>query len=179
MTDAATNTGKELELEVADAYRRLGAHKVEHDVEMAGNQIDVYFELTVVGRQSHLFTIGAENPLSPMGTKVAGKFLDISDCFHCERLDDQDVIVLAAGLREPTWTAARKHDHRMPKPPYLDSMVTGAHVRGKNQVPVSPGNTFLLSRSSHLQFNSPQAASRLSVQPTENPPQVLRNEHTE
>ena len=40
MTDAATNTGKELELEVAEAYRRLGARKVEHNVEMVGNRID-------------------------------------------------------------------------------------------------------------------------------------------
>ena len=36
MTGAATNTGKQLELEVAEAYRRLGAHKVERDVEMGG-----------------------------------------------------------------------------------------------------------------------------------------------
>ena len=179
MTSATTNKGKQLELEVADAYRQMGAHKVEHDVEIAGNQIDVHVGLAVIDHHLHLITYGAENPLSLIGTKIIGEFSDIADHLRCERLDEKDVIVLAAGLREPTWTAGWRHDHRLPKPTYLDVMVTEAHARGKNQVPVSPGNTFLLSRSSHLQFNSPQAASRLSVQPTENPPQVLRNEHTE
>jgi len=112
LTDAATNTGKQLELEVANAYRRLGAHKVECDVEMAGNP--------------------------------AGKL-----------------------------------DPRMPTPLHLDAMVTEAHVRGRAQIPLSPGNAFLLSRAGYLQYNSPQAASRLSVQPAENPPQALHYEHTE
>ena len=42
MTGKATKTGKELEQRVANAYRQMGARKVEHDVELAGNQIDVY-----------------------------------------------------------------------------------------------------------------------------------------
>ena len=112
MTSATTNKGKQLELEVADAYRRLGARKVEHDVEMVGNP-------------------------------------------------------------------ARKHNPRMPKPLHLDAMVTEAHVRGRAQIPLSPGNAFLLSRAGYLPYNSSQAASRLSVQPAENPPQALHYEHTE
>ena len=42
MTTKAAKTGKELEQRVANAYRQMGAKKVEHDVELAGNQIDVY-----------------------------------------------------------------------------------------------------------------------------------------
>lgn len=42
MTRKAKKTGKELERRVADAYRKMGAKKVEHDVELAGNQIDIY-----------------------------------------------------------------------------------------------------------------------------------------
>ena len=45
-------SGKALELHVADAYRHLGARKVEHDVELAGNQIDVYVELATHGAAS-------------------------------------------------------------------------------------------------------------------------------
>jgi hypothetical protein len=42
MADKTTKTGKALERQIADAYRALGARKVEHDVELAGHQIDVY-----------------------------------------------------------------------------------------------------------------------------------------
>ena len=34
MTERSTKTGKELERQVADAYRALGARKVEHDIEL-------------------------------------------------------------------------------------------------------------------------------------------------
>ena len=44
MTQEANKTGKELERWVADACRQMGARKVEHDVPMAGNQVDVYEE---------------------------------------------------------------------------------------------------------------------------------------
>jgi hypothetical protein len=87
--------------------------------------------------------------------------------------------VLAAGLREPGWTAARKHDYRLPELPYLASMVTETHVREKVQISVSPGSAFLLSRAGYLQYSNPQVASRLSVQPAENLPKALRYEHTE
>ena len=45
MAKKTTKTGKALERQVADAYRAIGARKVEHDVELAGHQIDVYVEL--------------------------------------------------------------------------------------------------------------------------------------
>ena len=40
MNKKAVKAGKELERRVADAYRQMGARKVEHDVELAGHQID-------------------------------------------------------------------------------------------------------------------------------------------
>jgi formylglycine-generating enzyme required for sulfatase activity len=44
MTKTATKTGKELERRVADACRHMGTREVEHDVPMAGDQVDVYEE---------------------------------------------------------------------------------------------------------------------------------------
>jgi formylglycine-generating enzyme required for sulfatase activity len=44
MTQEANETGKELERWVADACRQIGAREVEHDVPMAGDQVDVYEE---------------------------------------------------------------------------------------------------------------------------------------
>jgi len=38
-------TGRALERRVADLFRALGTWKVEHDVPMAGHQIDVYVEM--------------------------------------------------------------------------------------------------------------------------------------
>ena len=45
MTKESTETGKDLEHRVVDAYRRMGARKVEHDIELASNEIDIYVEL--------------------------------------------------------------------------------------------------------------------------------------
>jgi hypothetical protein len=42
MAKKAAKTGRELERRVAQAYREMGARKVEHDVELAGNQVDIY-----------------------------------------------------------------------------------------------------------------------------------------
>ena len=47
--------GLELERTVAGAYRQMGAWKVEHDIELAGNQIDVYAELETSDRSLHRF----------------------------------------------------------------------------------------------------------------------------
>jgi iron(II)-dependent oxidoreductase len=41
MTSKATKTGSELEQRVADAYRQIGVWRVEPDVELADNQVDV------------------------------------------------------------------------------------------------------------------------------------------
>jgi hypothetical protein len=146
---------------------------------MAGNQIDGNVDLEGVDRHLHPIAFGAENPSTPAGIKIIGEVSDISDRLHRERRIDEDVIVLASVLSEPAWNATRKHDQRLPKLPHLDTMVTEAHVRGRAQIPVSPGNAFLLSRAGCLQYNNPQAASRLSVQPTENSPQAFHYEHTE
>ena len=52
-----TNTGKELEKQVADAYRRMGARTVQHDVELVGNQIDLYVELETHGCHQHRIAV--------------------------------------------------------------------------------------------------------------------------
>ena len=53
MTKKVAKTGKELERRVAQAYRRIGASEVQHNVELAGNQIDIYVELETPGRLTH------------------------------------------------------------------------------------------------------------------------------
>ena len=49
MASEATKTGSELERRVADAYRRMGARKVEHDVELAGYAMKRLREVPAIG----------------------------------------------------------------------------------------------------------------------------------
>jgi hypothetical protein len=46
MTEKTTRIGKALEVSIAQVYRDIGAWKVEHDVELSGHQIDVYFKMS-------------------------------------------------------------------------------------------------------------------------------------
>ena len=62
-----TKTGKDFEHRVAQAYRDLGAHKIEHDIEMAGHQIDVYVQTIA---ESFIRTAGEENWSATLGNKL-------------------------------------------------------------------------------------------------------------
>jgi len=53
MAEKTTKAGKELERRVADAYRAMDARKVEHNVELAGHQIDVYVGMETADRALH------------------------------------------------------------------------------------------------------------------------------
>ena len=77
MARKKTKTGKELERRVADAYRAMGAWKVEHDVELAGNQIDVYVELETPGRLLHRIAVEVKDWSSSVGIDVVHGFMRI------------------------------------------------------------------------------------------------------
>jgi hypothetical protein len=59
MAKVTTKTGKALERQVADAYRAIGARRMEHDVELAGHQIDVYVEMEAADRSLHRIAVEA------------------------------------------------------------------------------------------------------------------------
>ena len=67
MTAEATKTGKELARWAADAYRQMDVRKVEHDVPMAGNQIDVYVEL-----EGHLLDLSSTGAIVVAGDVSEG-----------------------------------------------------------------------------------------------------------
>ena len=119
-----TNTGKELEGLVAQAYRRLGARKVEHDVDLAGHQIDVYVELEVPDRSLHRLAIDAKDHNAPVGVGIVSGFSDIVDRLRREGLIDEGVIVSAKGFSRPARTAAQRHSLRLLDWDDLDVMVT-------------------------------------------------------
>ena len=116
MAKKETKTGKELERRVADAYRAMGAWEVEHDKEMAGNQIDVYVELETPGHLLHRTAVEAKVPgtLEVPGTSkalsLAREALSIAD--RCEyRLKQADChnFLAQLALEEGNLAKAREH----------------------------------------------------------------------
>lgn len=116
-------TGKELERRVADAYREMGAWKVEHDVELAGNQIDVYVELETPGRLVHRIAVEAKDWTSPVGIKIVNDFADIVNLLRRERIVDEGIIVSTTGFSKPARNAAQTYGIRLLEPTDLDAMV--------------------------------------------------------
>jgi hypothetical protein len=134
------NTGKQLELRVAGAYRRMGASKVEHDVPLAGNQVDVYVELTTPGRLLHKIAVEVKDWTSPVGIDVVNQFGQIIKLLHSERLVDEGIIVSASGFSRPARDAARIYGIRLLVADDLDAIAADAQERGlvQSTVPSIP-----------------------------------------
>jgi formylglycine-generating enzyme required for sulfatase activity len=129
MSQEADKTGKELERWVADAYRQMGARKVEHDKEIAGHQIDVYVELEMVDRSVHRLAVEAKDHSSPVGIRIVSDFSDIVDRLRRERLIDEGIIVSAADFSRPARNAAQTYCIRLLEPADLHAMVAEARRR--------------------------------------------------
>jgi cytochrome c551/c552 len=119
-------TGKELEQRVANAYRQMGAKKVEHDVELAGNQIDVYVELEMADRSLHRIVVEAKDWTSRVGINIVNSFAHIVDLLRRERLIEEGIIVSATGFSRPARNAAQTYSIRLLELADLDAMVAKA-----------------------------------------------------
>ena len=103
-----TKTGKALERQVADAYRAIGARKVEHDVELAGHQIDVYVELgTTADHSLHRIAVEAKDHAKPVGIKIVREFGDVVDSLRRLGEVDEGVIVSASGFSRQARNATK------------------------------------------------------------------------
>lgn len=105
--------GTEFEKRVADAYRKLGAKKVEHDVDMAGNQIDVYVEMEAPGGMLHRIAVEAKELDRSVGIKIVNDFAKVVDALQRERLIDEGVIVSQSGFSRQARTGAKAHGLRL------------------------------------------------------------------
>lgn len=123
MAKKAAKTGRELEQRVANAYRQIGARKVEHDVELAGHQIDVYAELETPDRALHRIAVEVKDHISPVGIATVSEFSDIVDRLRRNRMIDEGVIVSAGGFSRPARNAAQTEDIRLLEPNDLDAMI--------------------------------------------------------
>jgi hypothetical protein len=122
MAKKTTKTGKALERQVADAYRAIGARKVEHDVELAGHQIDVYVEMETADRALHRIAVEAKDYSKPVGIKIVREFGDVVNSLRRLGKVDQGVIVSAGGFTKPGRNAAKEHGLRLLEPADLEAM---------------------------------------------------------
>jgi tetratricopeptide (TPR) repeat protein len=132
MTEA-TNTGKQLEIDVAQAYRQMGAWKVEHNVEIGGNQIDVYAELETPGRLLHRIAVEVKDWNSPVGIDIVNRFGHIAKLLHSQRLIDEGLIVSASGFSRPARRAAQTHGIRLVEFADLEALVAKAEADGQTK----------------------------------------------
>jgi hypothetical protein len=125
MAKETTKTGKALERQVADAYRAIGARKVEHDVELAGHQIDVYVEMEAADRSLHRIAVEAKDHTKPVGIKIVREFGDVVDSLRRLGEVDEGVIVSASGFSRQARNAAKEHGLRLLEPADLEAMAGG------------------------------------------------------
>jgi hypothetical protein len=128
VTKKAARTGKELERRIANAYRQMGARKVEHDVELAGHQIDVYVELETADRSLHCIAVEAKDHTSPVGIGLVREFSAVVDRLRRERMIDEGVIVSAAGFSKQARNAARIDNIRLLESADLEAIVAQSEV---------------------------------------------------
>lgn len=119
-------TGKPLETEVANAYRKLGAWKVEHDVEIVGNQIDVYVELEASDKSVHRVAVEAKDWTATVGIHSVNDFGKIVDNLRRQNLIDEGVIVSNRGFSRQARNAAKTYGLRLLE---LDDLTTMSSAR--------------------------------------------------
>lgn len=101
--------GYDFEREVAAIYRTLGA-KVEHGVDLAGNQIDIVAtEQTPSGTPVRI-AIECKNYSRPAGIDVVNSFGAIAYLLRQRSLIDRATIIAANGFTIQARNAARTHD---------------------------------------------------------------------
>lgn len=101
-----------MEQQVADAYRAMGA-RVEHDRELAGNQIDVYVEMESPDRGLHRIAVEVKDWKRSVGIDVVNKFALVVENLRNAKLIDEGVIVSASGFSKQARNAAKTYGIRL------------------------------------------------------------------
>jgi len=158
MTSKATKTGSELERRVTDAYRQMGARKVEHDVELAGNQVDVYVELETPGCLLHRIAVEAKDWSKPVGIDVVNGFAFIAGLLRSKGLIDEGIIVSASGFSKPARNAAKEHSIRLLEPADLEAIASPARMAEQNRPPVPTGPPLPVPAASQARSESPKVS---------------------
>lgn len=102
------------------AYRSMGALKVEWDVELAGNQIDMYVEMESADRGLHKIAVEVKDWDRPVGIDVINEFALVVENLRRAQLIHEGVIVSASGFSKQARNAAQTHGIRLLEPADLE-----------------------------------------------------------
>ena len=116
-------TGKTLERFVAQAYRDLGARKVEHDVELSGHQIDVYVELETADRGVHRIAVEAKDRIGSVGIEILRNYSLVTERLRQLGLIDEGVIVASSRFTRQARKAASDDGIRLLEKADLETLV--------------------------------------------------------
>lgn len=105
-------TGRALERQVADLYRALEVRKVEHDVLMAGHQIDVYVEMAGPDGSLHRIAVEVKDWQSRVGVDVVCDWTRVVEDLRRAGLVDEGVIVSLMGFTKPARQEVAAHVRR-------------------------------------------------------------------
>ncbi len=113
MTDREKKTGKALERRVAQYYRDMGAASVEHDVDVAGSQIDVLAEWKMPDGGRHRLAVEVKDHNTPVGIRIVNDFSLIAKRLRESHDIEEGVIVSSAGFTRPARRAADSSSVRL------------------------------------------------------------------
>lgn len=118
------NRVAEFERRVAAIFRTLGA-EVEHDVSLAGNQIDILaLERTPAGAEVRS-AIEVKMYSSPVGVQVVNAFAGLVTLLRTRGLIDKAIIVASSGFTRQARLAAEVHDIQLLEFDDLEQRVRG------------------------------------------------------
>jgi hypothetical protein len=99
--------GRQFEREVAAIYRALGA-KVEQDVSLAGNQIDLLVEERTSSGAAIRIVIECKAYSKPVGIEIVNQFASLVTLLKERRLIDRGLIVATEGFTRQAREAAKE-----------------------------------------------------------------------
>lgn len=117
-----------------DAYRRMGASRIQHGVSLADNQIGICVELSAPGRPVHTIAVEVKDWDTPVGIDVANRFGQMVRRLHNERIVDEGVIISSAGFTRAAREAAQFYDVQLLEPSDLDVMAARAAATPQAQL---------------------------------------------
>jgi len=101
--------GRALERQVADHYRRMGAWKAQHNMQLAGQQIDVYAEMVAVDRSRHRIVVEVKDWQRAVGIDVVQHWVSLVYNLRHAGLVDEGIIVSSGGFTKSAHQAVAEY----------------------------------------------------------------------
>ena len=118
------NQAAEFERQVAAIFRTLGA-EVEHDVSLAGNQIDILVTERTAANALVRSAVEVKMYTKPVGKQIVNAFAGLTALLRNRGLIDKAILVAANGFSRTARQAAEAHDIQLVEFEDLEHRVRG------------------------------------------------------